>query len=84
MAALSRYGIEESKVTIPFNVFMNVRVKENGEIKVEAPLSKSGDYIEFRAEMDLIVAITACSAARSNDGSFKPIHFKVYESEASQ
>jgi uncharacterized protein YcgI (DUF1989 family) len=27
---------------------------------VRAPLSKAGDYIEFHAEMDCLVAMTAC------------------------
>ena len=48
--------------------------------ETEAPLSKAGDYVDFVAEMDLIVAITACSAPRSNDGVMKPIRYRVFES----
>lgn len=36
-----------------------------GAITVKAPLSKAGDYIVLVAEMDLIVALTACSAQGS-------------------
>ncbi|MGI8703843.1 MAG: urea carboxylase-associated protein, partial [Candidatus Limnocylindrales bacterium] len=30
------------------------------------------------AEMDLIVGVTACSAEKSNNGSFKPIDLEVH------
>jgi len=46
-----------------------------GELRVESPLSKAGDYIIFRAEQDLIIGLTACSALQSNNYSFKPIHY---------
>jgi uncharacterized protein YcgI (DUF1989 family) len=57
---------------------MNVVVDgETGAISVKAPLSKAGDYIVLVAEMDLIVALTACSAPQSNNGSFKPIDYAI-------
>jgi hypothetical protein len=56
---------------------MNVPVGADGRLTVEPPLSKAGDHIVFRAEMDLIVGLTACSAYASNGGSFKPIAYRV-------
>ena len=56
---------------------MNVNVLPNGELKIDPPRSKAGDSIVFRAEMDLIVGLTACSAEMSNNYSFKPIDFEV-------
>jgi uncharacterized protein YcgI (DUF1989 family) len=38
---------------------------------------QAGDHIVFRAAMDLVVGLTACSAPASNGGSFKPIHYRV-------
>ena len=76
--ALKKYGIEEDRIPSPFNCFMNVPINgETGELEVKAPLSKAGDHIDFIAEMDLIVGVTACSAHRSNNGSFKPIQYRV-------
>jgi uncharacterized protein YcgI (DUF1989 family) len=40
-------------------------------------MSKAGDHILFEAQMDLIVALTACSALQSNNYAFKPIHYAV-------
>jgi len=31
----------------------------------------------FRAVMDLVIGLTACSAPDSNGGTFKPIHYTV-------
>ena len=48
-----------------------------GEIKVLPPSSKAGDYVSFRAEMDVVIGMTACSALQSNGGSFKPIWYRI-------
>ena len=57
---------------------MNVPVDgATGELKVEPPLSRAGDHVAFRAEEDLVIGLTACSALQSNNGSFKPIHFRI-------
>jgi uncharacterized protein YcgI (DUF1989 family) len=77
-AALSPYGVTEDMIPTAFNVFMNVPVDgTTGELKVEPPLSKAGDRLVLRAEMDLLIGLTACSALQSNNGSFKPIHWTV-------
>lgn len=76
---LAPFGIQEDHIPTAFNIFMNVAVKQNGKIKVEPPLSRAGDYIILKAEMDLIVALTACSAELSNNGSFKPIDVEILE-----
>ncbi len=57
---------------------MNVVIEPaTGIFTVEAPLSRSGDLIKFRAEMDLIIGLTACSALQSNNYAFKPITYLV-------
>lgn len=75
---LEPYGIEPDTLPTAFNCFMNVPVDgATGRLTVEPPLSKAGDKIVFKARMDLIVGLTACSALQSNNGSFKPIHWQV-------
>ena len=77
-AALAPYGVTEDMIPTAFNCFMNVPVDgATGELKVEPPLSKPGDRITLRAEMNLIIGLTACSALQSNNGSFKPIHWSI-------
>ena len=77
-AALDRWDISADMIPTAFNCFMNVPVDgTTGAFTVEPPLSKAGDRIDFRAEMDLIIGLTACSAPLSNGGSFKPIDYHV-------
>lgn len=76
--ALEPYGIGQDEIPTAFNIFMNVPVEgSSGLLAVKPPTSRPGDEIVFRAEMDLVVGLTACSAYDSNGGSFKPIDYEV-------
>jgi uncharacterized protein YcgI (DUF1989 family) len=75
--AFAPFGIEPARISTTFNIFMNVAVESDGVVKVLTPRSKPGDHIELRAEMDLVCALTSCSAEQSNNGSFKPIDYRI-------
>ena len=78
--ALAPYDIAPDEIGATFNVFMNVAVdSETGKIDVLPPKSNPGDFIIIRAEMDLVVGLTACSAEMSNNYSFKPIGFELLD-----
>lgn len=74
---LAPFGIDEDRIPTTLNIFMNVDVLPDGSIKILPPLSRAGDYIEFQAETDLIVGLTACSAGLSNNWTFKPIGYQI-------
>lgn len=74
---LKKYGISRDDIPTAFNIFMNVQFQENGKLSVNPPTTTAGDYVVFEAKMDLIVALTACSAEDSNNGTFKPIHYEI-------
>ena len=77
-AALAPFGIAPDAIPTAFNVFMNVPVDAvTGRLRVDPPLSRAGDYIVFEAHMDLVIALTACSAGQSNNFRYKPIHYEV-------
>lgn len=77
-AALAPYGIAEDAIPSAFNCFMNVPVDgDTGRLRVLPPISKAGDRVTFRAAMDLVIGLTACSAYDSNGGSFKPIDYRI-------
>jgi uncharacterized protein YcgI (DUF1989 family) len=78
---LMSYGIQASKINIPFNIFMNIEISRRGEITIQPPLSKAGDYVELRAEMNMIVGVTACSAGNCNNFKWTPIDVEVYSGE---
>lgn len=80
-AVLASYDIGVDRIPIAFNVFMHVSIDATtGEFRVLPPLSKAGDFVRLRAEMPLVVAMTACSAGQSNNFCFKPIDFQVVRS----
>lgn len=75
---LAPYDIGVDRIPIAFNVFMHVAVDaKTGEFQVLPPLSRAGDFVRLRAEMPLLVAMTACSAGQSNNFRYKPIDFQV-------
>ncbi len=80
--SLAPFGVRPSQIHTTFNIFMEVEVNAAGRVKVGVPRSRAGDWIELRAEMDLLCGLTACSAEGSNNGSFKPIDYVVGDSEA--
>ena len=59
-AALDALGVKAPKPPSPLNLFMNIPWTAQGSLSFEAPLTKPGNYIAMRAEMDLIVAFSAC------------------------
>lgn len=81
--ALAPYDIGVDRIPIAFNVFMHVVVDAGtGEFSVQPPLSKAGDFVRLRAEMPMVVAMSACSAGQSNNFCYKPIDFKVLRNAA--
>ncbi len=45
----------------PVNVFQNTPIDAQGNYILGKTLTKPGDYIELRCEMDLVIVLTACS-----------------------
>lgn len=77
LEALAPYGVEADDIPVAFNCFMNVPVDSTGGISVLPPPSRAGDFVSFRAEQDLVIGLTACSAYASNGGTFKPIDYRI-------
>lgn len=76
--ALAPYGVTPDMIPTAFNCFMNVPVDgATGKLSVLPPISRAGDSITFRAAMDLVIGLTACSAPASNGGTFKPIQYRI-------
>jgi len=59
-AALAAHGLTSAVTPSPWNLFMQAPVKPDGHIDYVRPLSKPGDYVELRAEMDCLLAFSAC------------------------
>jgi uncharacterized protein len=77
--ALAPFGLAGDDIADVFNVFMNVDVRPDGSFAILPPTARKGDYIDLRAEMDVLAAISACPADRNatNDGRAKPLGVTV-------
>jgi uncharacterized protein YcgI (DUF1989 family) len=78
---LGELGIVPDAIPTTFNIFMNVAIAPDGQLDIRPPLSRANDAITFRAEMDLIVGLTACAAELSNNYRFKPIGYEIVAGE---
>jgi hypothetical protein len=58
--ALEGIGLKRELQPAPFNIFMNVPVSDATTLTYFPAVAKPGDYLELRAEMDCVVAFSAC------------------------
>lgn len=75
--ALSNYNIPAPRQHYPFNIFMNTVIDQANQIKVKTSLASAGDYVELRAEMDLIIAISACPNEESAGNGYHSTDIKI-------
>lgn len=76
-AALRPFGIPLEQIPYSMNVFMNVPIEADGRISIQPPVSKPGDHVDFRAEVDLIVGISNCPQERNPCNAFEPTRLRV-------
>jgi len=78
--ALEPYGLAPEDVPDVFNLWMNVDI-ENGRFIFKPSLADKGDYIDLLAEMDLLVAISACPQDLTpiNDYKLKSLGVQIYD-----
>ena len=74
---LAQFGVSPDQVSTTLNIFMNVWTDPSGALHIDPPTSVAGDRLVLRAELDLHVGLTACSAEKSNGGTCKPIDYLV-------
>jgi uncharacterized protein len=83
--AVAPYGLGPEDVPDSIDLFMNYPFDcELGHFMIKEPLTKAGDYIELRAEMDCLVALSNCPedyVSACNNGRSKPMRIEVYEEE---
>jgi len=80
--AMDDAGETAHELPSPFNIFQNVEVSDGGSLEIVPPTVAKGDYLEMRAETDLLVVISACpmDIAMTNgpDGKVRPILLSRY------
>jgi uncharacterized protein YcgI (DUF1989 family) len=63
-----------------FNIFMTVTYAPTGEWTIGPPITKPGDYIDLRAEMDVTWMVSVCAWPEVVNGPKPtPLRFEVYD-----
>ncbi len=80
--ALHELGLSVTATPCPLNLFMYVPVTAEGVLTFQPPLCSKGDYVVFRAEMDCVIAFSACPQEKlpvnGVDGRPTDAHFQIY------
>ena len=77
VAELACWSLGPSDVVANVNFFMNVPVRQDGAMAIEAGLSKPGDYVDLRAEMPVIAVMSNCPQQNNPAAGFGPTPVEV-------
>jgi urea carboxylase-associated protein 1 len=81
---VSKHGMSKRDVVPNINFFMNVPIEPSGEMTIVDGISAPGDYVELRAEMDVLLVISNCPQINNPCNGFDPTPARVlvWDSEA--
>lgn len=83
--ALAEFGLALDDVYSPasINLFANPHIESigDGRLTMSPPIAKKGDHVDFLAEMDILVALSACpdDVSAQNGGCCKPVRVQILE-----
>jgi uncharacterized protein YcgI (DUF1989 family) len=79
-ATIEPFGMSPFDVPEVLNVFMNPRLHEDGTYEFRASPVDAGDYFAMRAEMDVVMAVSACpDESAYNTGRPKALRIDVLD-----
>jgi uncharacterized protein YcgI (DUF1989 family) len=80
-AGLAELGLTKPVTPSPLNLFMNIPWTPGGGLTWEEPVSQPGSHVTLRAEMDLVIAFSACPQdilpINGREGQPTEAHFRV-------
>ena len=74
---LAKYGLTKRDIVSNINFFMNVPILPDGALAIVDGASKPGDYVEMRAEMDVLCVISNCPQVNNPCNGFNPTPVRV-------
>jgi uncharacterized protein len=69
--AIEPHGLSVYDVQDAFNIFMKTGLDPNDHLFNEDPESEPGDYLELRAEIDCLVAVSSCPGQGNRDPNWR-------------
>jgi uncharacterized protein YcgI (DUF1989 family) len=75
---ISPWGLTRKDVPMCFNIFLDYPVQDGGRVALDRDAgSRPGDHIDLRAEMNLLVVITACPQVINPCNAHNPTPIRV-------
>ena len=81
LRALEPFGLGKRDIVANLNWFMNVPVDADGAMAIVDGVSKPGDHVDLRADMDVLAVISNCPQTRNPCNGFNPTPIRVVVSE---
>lgn len=72
LAALDEHGMDARDLVANVNFFMNVPVAADGTTAIRDGLSKPGDYVDLRADTEVLVLISNCPQVDNPCNGYNP------------
>jgi urea carboxylase-associated protein 1 len=76
------HSLDKRDLTANINFFMNVPVTPTGQLTFADGVSDAGKYVELRAEMDTLIAISNCPQLNNPCNAYNPTPIQVLIWEA--
>ena len=78
--AIAPYGLSANDVHDVVAIFMRREIDKDGNLVTLSPNVKAGDSIDLLAEMDLLIAVSACPSERiaTNDYVAKSVGIQIF------
>src|SRR5262245_18357333 len=75
---LAKFGMGPKDMAANVNFFMYVLVGENGEMDMGPSSSKLGDYVDLRAESDVLAVVSNCPHINNPVNDYNPTPVRVF------
>ncbi len=77
LRALSQFGLGKRDIVANVNFFMYVPVEPDGKMAIAPGRSKPGDFVDLRAETDVLAALSNCPQVHNPANAFNPTPIRV-------
>jgi urea carboxylase-associated protein 1 len=68
----AKHGLSKRDLVSNINFFMNVPIRPDGTMAIADGVSAPGDYVEFRADIDLLILVSNCPQINNPCNGFRP------------
>ncbi len=77
LAELARLGLGKKDIVANVNLFMSVPVREDGSMAIVDGHSRPGDFVDLRAETDVLAVLSNCPQMNNPAAGYDPTPIRV-------